>query len=384
MDNRFEERLLELQERLRDEALDAFLLTDPDSVYYFTAYWGYLGMEFGRPTMLVVPAHGDSTLITPAMELEMARAMTWVHDIRTWRDGVDAEWIGHLRDLLTRRHVTRLAVERYQIHPRVLDAVMSELAGPAIRNGSDLLADMRMIKSPEDIAIMRQAGKVAVSMVEAGIEAIEVGVPEYEVALAVLAGGTRKAAELLSENADERLASPMLHFLQILKSGSETSMMHRRSTLRPIERGDPVFMCCCGIANFRHVKLGFDRSVFVHEASDDHLRWAETARRTQAAALETIRPGVSAEDVHYAGMEVLRSAGIEPAGRTGRAIGYSYLEKPELTEGDKTILRPGMALAVDGNVTIKGQFACQFGDSVIATEYGFDFLTEYPREVRII
>lgn len=380
----FKKRVLELQQRLADGKLDVFLVSDPDSIYYFTAYWGYLGMEFGRPTMLVVPRDGSCTLVTPAMEEEMARAMTWVDDIRTWRDGAEWEWAAHLRDLLGGYKRLTLGIERFLIHPVILDALHKGLRNPTLRDGTAVLTDMRMIKTPEDIEIMRQAGQVAVAMVEAGVKAVGEGVPEYEVALAVIAGGTRKAAEFLSAEGPERLTSPTTHFLQILKSGAETSMMHRRSTVRSLQRGDPVFMCCCGITNFKQVKLGFDRVVFVGSIRDEHARWAETARRAQAAALDAIRPGVPAEEVHFAAQEVLRSAGFEPAGRTGRSVGYSYLEKPELKEEDKTPLQPGMTLAVDGNVTVRGEFACQFGDSIVVTDGGFEFLTDYPREVRVI
>ena len=383
MHDAYKARATNLQARMRDEGIDAFLLTDPDSVYHLTAYWGYLGMEFGRPTALFLPCDGTPTLITPAMESEMARVMTWVDDLRTWRDGGDWEWIAHLRDLLAGTPRT-MAIERMQIHPVVLDALAQEAPHVILKDGSRLLAEFRMIKDPEDIAVMRQAGRVAVAMVEGGVAAIVEGVPEYEVALAVLIGGTRKAAEILEQEGGEPLACPMLHFRQILKSGHETSMMHRRSTTRCLKHGDPVFMCCCGITEFKNVKLGFDRVTFLGEISDQHAEWCEVARRVQAAALAEVRPGVAAEDIHFAAREAMHEAGFEMAGRTGRSVGYSYLETPELKEGDKTPLRPGITLAVDGNLTIPGTFACQFGDSVVVTESGFDTLTDYPREIMIV
>jgi len=50
----FEERALKLQRRIAEENIDVLLLTDPDTVYYVSGFWGYLGMEFGRPTMACV------------------------------------------------------------------------------------------------------------------------------------------------------------------------------------------------------------------------------------------------------------------------------------------------------------------------------------------
>ncbi len=74
MNQAFMQRTAELQRRMADRAIDAVLLTDPDSIYYLSGYWGYLGIEFGRPTLLWVPQAGDCTVITPLMESAMASA----------------------------------------------------------------------------------------------------------------------------------------------------------------------------------------------------------------------------------------------------------------------------------------------------------------------
>ena len=77
------------------------------------------------------------------------------------------------------------------------------------------------------------------------------------------------------------------------------------------------------------------------------------AVESQAAALSVIRPGVKAEEVHAAYAEVIQSAGYEYPFRCGRGTGFSFLEKPQLVFGDKTILQPRMVLAVDGSVSVK-------------------------------
>ena len=84
----FQGRTEELQRRMADEGIDRVLLTNVDSIYYYTAYWGDLGLEFGRPTMVAVAAGGEVTLITAESESLMARAMTWVEDVETFADGV--------------------------------------------------------------------------------------------------------------------------------------------------------------------------------------------------------------------------------------------------------------------------------------------------------
>jgi Xaa-Pro aminopeptidase len=380
-------RLAELQARMTEEGLDLFVVQDPDSIVALAGYWNYLGMEFGRATLLAIPRDGAPVLITPAMEAEMARAMSWIEDIRPWADGLDGEWMAVLESLIAAAPGRGLAVEHDKTHPRVL-ALLGRAAGVKPRDATALIAALRMIKSPAEIAILRQAGQVAAAMAEAGRAAIGAGVPEYEVALAVIAGGTRKAAEFLAAEPPDSLAagftSPTIHNLQIMQSGRHTCMVHRRATVKTIRNGDPVYLCFCGIANFRNFKLGFDREFFVGSVTDAQARAYETTLAAQQAALAALRPGALAEQVHQAAEEIYRSAGYGAAYRTGRAFGYSFLEEPQLKDGDTTRIAPGMCFAVDGGITVTGEFGARIGDSVVVTEDGFEYLTDFPRELTVL
>ncbi len=378
------DRAAELQRRMADEGIDLFVVADPDSVYYLSGFCGYLGMEFDRATMVVLPRTGDPTLITPAMEADMGRAMSWIAEVREWTDGIDGEWMGHLADLAGQPANRVIAVEADKTHPRILKVLRRGAGQASIRDGTAILSDMRMIKSPNEIAVMRQAGMVAVAMCQAGREALAVGVPEYEVALAVIAGGTRKAAEFLDNDGSDRFVSPTIYNLQIMQSGRHTCMVHRRSTVKKLEKGDPVYFCFCGVANFKQFKLGFDREFFLGSVTDSHARIYETAVRAQQAALSMVRPGAIADDVHAAAEEVYRSAGFDPGYRTGRGVGYSFLEQPQLKRGDKTRIEAGMTFAVDGGITVPGDFGGRIGDSIVVTNHGFEYLTEYPRELTIV
>jgi Xaa-Pro aminopeptidase len=104
----------------------------------------------------------------------------------------------------------------------------------------------------------------------------------------------------------------------------------------------------------------------------------------QQAALSELRPGAIAEDVHRAADAVYRSAGYGAAYRTGRAFGYSFLEEPQLKDGDTTRIEPGMCFAVDGGITVEGDFGARVGDSVVVTEDGFEYLTDFPRELTVL
>lgn len=368
-----------LQERLGEHDIDVALVTDEDSIYYLTGYANYLSLEFGRPTLFVVPRSGACSLITPLMESEMCGRMSWVDDIRPWEDGVAGEWRDALDELVGSAH--RLGIERAQLPAPVREHLGDEVGGGCVVDITATLGEMRLIKSPAEIAIMRQAGEIAVAMADAACAVIGEGVPEYEVALAVIQGGTRRAATFLD---GDRFVSPTIHNLQIMQSGHDTAMVHRRSSTRRLQNGEPVYLCFCGIANFRHYKLGFDREFFIGSVSEAQQRIYEATIAAQDAALAAIKPGVTAEEVHFAAEDVYRSAGFAPGYRTGRAIGCSFLEQPELKAGDKTRLRAGMAFAVDGGITVPGEFGARVGDSIVVTDDGFEVLTPFPKGLTIL
>ncbi len=385
MIDEMKQRTAELQRRLGDAGVDLAVLTDEDSIAYYGGFWGYLGVEFGRPTVLLVPRDGAPAVITPAMESEMVGDMTWVEDVRPWEDDGANRWDAVLgRALDEHGPAAALGWERLKVPALVFDLLEERAGRDRFTDITCLIGDMRVIKSPAEIEIMRQAGQVAVAMVEAGKAALGEGVPEYEVALAVIAGGTRKAAQFLTDQGWEHFISPTVHNLQILQSGPDTSKVHRRSNVRRLAHGDPVYMCFCGMVNFKQYKLGFDREFFIGAAKDEDARVYEATVAAQEAALAAVRPGVTAEAVHQAAAEVYRAAGFAPGYRTGRAIGCSFLEQPEIKAGDKTELRAGMTFAVDGGITVPRSFGGRVGDSIVVTDDGFECLTPYPKELCVV
>ncbi|MCP5085735.1 MAG: aminopeptidase P family protein [Rhodobacteraceae bacterium] len=381
----FKNRTSELQRRLKDEGIDILVMTDADSIYYYSAYWGDLGLEFGRPSMLVVANGGDVTLITPGSESLMAEAMTWVGDIAYYSDGVGTEWRAPLDKAMGNiSSASRIAIERDKIPAAIANYLNEMFSSNPPTNGTPIIADMRVIKSTEELQMIRQAGQVAVAMGIAGRDAMAVGVPEYEISLACINAGTRKAAEIIGAEDPNALMSPMIHNLQALPSGKFTSYTHLHPRVKEIAHGDPVYMCFCSICHFKQLKIGYDRQYFVGAADDERARIYNTAIEAQTASLREMRPGVIAEDVHKAADEVYQAAGFAPCYRTGRALGYSSLEEPQLKYGDKTPLRAGMVFAVDGGITVDEFFGARVGDTVIVTDDGIEIATEFPRELTIV
>ena len=382
MSDIFSQRLSLFCGRLKQASIDVALITDEDSIYYLCGYYDYLHMDFGRPTILVIKEDGGTLLVTPNIDLAAAKQHARVDQIAPWNDGMGLEWRQELHSMFTKSML--VAIEVDLVPPVVQRYIAERVVAERLVDATPILGDMRMIKSDDEIKLARHAGIVADEMMNAARETIANGVAEYEVALATSAAGTRKAAELLDAYYDDSDMSPNIHFLQIMASGHHLTKTHHRASTRVMKSGEPVFMCFCGMTNFHRFKLGFDRTFWIDDIVDKaQIGVYETALSSQQAALSVLRAGVTAESVHTAYAEVIQQAGYEYPFRCGRATGFSYLEKPQLVTNDKTLLQPGMVLAVDGSVAVDS-FRAQVGDSLLVTENGYELLTHHPKNLEDI
>jgi Xaa-Pro dipeptidase len=376
----FQQRIDKLRQKLVDKNIDLALITDDDSVYYYTGYYDYLHMDFGRPTILLVPKDDKSALITPLIDVKLLEDDAIIDKILPWNDGVGTEWRKYLPLYLTKDR--NIALEYNQIPALVRNYVYTLIDEKLVKDVTPLISEMRMIKSTEELKIARHAGQVANAMMQAAKNIMADGVPEYEVALSTSAAGTKKASEILNHHYPNSRMSPNIHFLQIMASGEHMPLTHHRASNKILKYGDPVFICFCGMTNFHRFKLGFDRTFWLGEIKDQsQIKIYEVAVDSQGAALNVLAPGVSASSVHAAYAESIQSAGYPyPTFRCGRSTGFSFLEHPQLVVGEETILQPGMVFAVDGSAN-SDNFRAQVGDSFIITEDGYEQITSFSKSL---
>ena len=377
----FKNNLNKLREKMKENNVDLTVITDDDNLYYFTGYHDFLHMDFNRPTILLVPKDDQSILITPLLDVLLVPEDTPVEKVETWNDGIGQEWRECLPKII--KNQNNIYIEKFKINATVNNYLSELIINKNLNNITPIINDIRMIKSDQELKIARHAGEVAMAMMEGAKSVIGHNVPEYEIALAQAQAGTRKAAELLRSHYPNSVnMSPNIHFLAAISSGKDLPKTHHRASTKIVQRGDPIFVCYCGSTNFHRFKLGFDRIFWVEEIRDkDQIKAFEVAVKSQKAALDMLRPGVMAEEVHAAYADTVQSEGYPyPTFRCGRGTGFSFLEEPQLVVGNKTVLQPGMVFAVDGGASAK-DFRSQVGDSFIITENGYEQITHHSKAI---
>jgi D-alanyl-D-alanine dipeptidase len=109
-------------------------------------------------------------------------------------------------------------------------------------------------------------------------------------------------------------------------------------------------------------------------------------QQAQRAAVEAVRPGVTAEQIDAAARDVLAEAGLADyfVHRTGHGIGLSVHEEPYIVAGNDLPLQVGMAFSVEPGIYFPGQWGARIEDIVVVAEDGAQPVNHRPHELIVV
>jgi Xaa-Pro aminopeptidase len=323
--------------------------------------------------MLVLRPGSSPFIVVPRLERGAAEGgLKTSVEIRTWEetddpyalavDGLAANGHVAISDTLPAMHLLRIQAA----------------LGPAARFtlASAVLRDPRMVKDPDEVALLRAAARAADRVV------------------AQIAGGPlvdRTEADVAREVRDRLVAEghDEAHFA-IVASGPNSASPHHEASDRVIRPGEPIVLDIGGTLG----GYGSDitRTLWVTGGDPGNgpdvrfLALFETLFRAQAAGITVVRPGVSCEAVDAAARDVIDEAGYGEAffHRTGHGIGLDGHEEPYLVAGNQLPLAAGMAFSVEPGIYLPGEYGARIEDVVVCGEDGPIVLNAAPREVHVV
>lgn len=350
-----------------DAGLAGLVITPGYDLRYLT---GSRAQTFERLTALVLPAAGEPTIVVPRLELaalkESAVAELGVA-VRDWVDGDDPYRL--VADALTGDAPRQVAVTDSM--PALHLLPLADVLGVVPVLATDVLRTLRMIKDPAEIDALRKAG--------AAIDRVHERVPEFLVPGRTEADVAADIAEAIVAEGHSEVA-----FI-IVGSGPHGADPHHECSDRELQVGDIVVVDIGGPYDPGY-NSDSTRTYSIGEPDPEVARRYAVLQRAQRAAVEAVRPGVTAEQVDAAARDVLAEEGLAEAfvHRTGHGIGLSVHEEPYIVAGNSLRLQEGMAFSVEPGVYFPGQWGARIEDIVVVTADGALSVNNRPHELVVV
>lgn len=359
------DRLIAAQRATAAADLDALLLTPGSDLRYLTGYDAHAGE---RLTCLVLPAEGEPTLVVPRLERPAAEASpapaTGVRIV----DHVDGTDPYPLVVTALDGPVRAVGLADRMWAEQVL-ALRAALPDAAQRLAGEVLRELRIRKSPAEVAALAEAG--------AAIDEVHLRMGEW------LRPGRTEAEVATDIAAAIRAAGHVTVDFVIVAAGPNGASPHHGTSDRPIGAGEPVVIDIGGTMASGYRSDCTRTYVAGGAAPADFLDYYAVLRDAQRAAVAAVRPGITGAAADAAAREPIAAAGYGPAflHRTGHGIGLDGHEEPYLVEGNDRPLEAGMAFSIEPGIYLAGRHGARIEDIVVCTTDGVQRLNTTPTEL---
>ncbi len=365
------DRLARAQQAAAKAGFDALLISPGPDLRYLT---GYQALPLERLTCLVLPAEGEPALVVPALEraaAEASPAAGLALDLVDWPEGGDAYQLvaDRLRGQLGHGR-PRVGLDNHMWAEKVL-AFRDAMPDAEQRLAGEVLRELRMRKSPAEVAALRAAG--------AAIDRVHQRMGEW------LRAG-RSEREVGKDIADAIVAEGHVRVdFVIVGSGPNGASPHHDVSDRVIEAGDPVVVDIGGTTADGYCSDS-TRVYAVGEPPADFHAYYQVLRAAQDAQCAAVRPGLTAAALDRVGREIIADAGYGERfiHRTGHGIGLETHEDPYIIDGNELPLEQGMAFSIEPGIYLPGRHGARIEDIAVVTATGGERLNRTTRELVVL
>ncbi len=366
----FEMRTENAQRLMREQRLDALLLTTEPNVRYFSGFFSQFWHSPTRPWFLIVPAKGKPIAVIPSIG-EVGMNSTWVEDIRTWPapqpedDGMTLliqamkEQLGEFGRIgMKLGHHSQLRMPAAHFK-QLGDA----LHGTEIVDCTQLITDLRNVKSAREVAKIEYICQMTSDAFIDLPNNMRSGETEREIC-------RKMRIDLLQRGADE---TPFM----VAASGAESYSDIIMGPLDKVcEEGD-ILIIDTGTL-YDGYFCDFDRNWAFGHATDAAKKAYEVTYAATDAGFAAAKPGATCADLYNAMSKVLIEGGSRGnnIGRVGHGLGIQLTEGPSNTPTDQTVLKPGFVMTLEPGMEFAPGCQMVHEENIVITEDGARWLTK--------
>jgi creatinase len=355
------------------EDLAGVLFTSIHNINYFS---DFLYCAFGRPFGLAVTGE-RATTISANVDGGQPRRRSYGANL-VYTDWQRDNFLRAVQKLLP--HQGRIGLEYDHLTVEALDKLENALPGVRFVDVSRAVMAERIVKSAEEIALVKAGARIADLGGYAAVEAIGVGAREHEIALHATETMVREIAKSFPD-------SELRDSWTWLQSGINTDGAHNPVTARALQLGDILSLNCFPMIAGYYAAL--ERTLFCESASDRALElWAVNCE-VHYRGIELVKPGARCADIATELNEIYRRHDLLDYRTFGYGHSFGVLchyygreAGLELREDIETVLQPGMVLSMEPMIMIPeglpGAGGYREHDILVVTERGNENITGFP------
>ncbi len=348
-----------LRARLAMESVPAVLVSDIVNVGWLTGFSGSSGYAF--VTQNDARFITDSRYTTQAESEVKNMPTAWFASPKSLDD--------FLAEQAADMGIKTLGFESNQITVANRDTWAKKMPGIELVPLNNVVSPLRMVKSPDELDKIRHACGIADAAFTHIQRMIQPGVSENDLCLDMEFFIRRQGAGLA--------------FDFIVASGHRSALPHGRASEKLLENGD--FLTFDFGASYRGYNSDITRTVVIGEPTERHLDIYNQVLKCQLAALEMMKPGVSARDVDARAREVLDEKGFAQyfGHGLGHGLGRLVHDAGRLASSSSDVLEPGQVWTVEPGVYLPGWGGVRIEDDVVVTQDGIEVLTKSTKELLV-
>jgi len=372
-DKEYENRLKNLRKVITEQNLDAVILTSLQNVAYYS---GFLYCSFGRPYACVVTDKRNIVVSANIDAGQPGRRCYGENLIYT-----DWERDNYFKAIISLvKKVKKIGIEKDHLTVERYQNLKDSLGNPEIIDISPSTMLQRMIKSEEEINLIKSGAKIADIGGEALVKEIKIGASEIDIAMAGRDAMEKAIAKYLPNS---ELRDTWVWF----QSGINTDGAHNPVTTRKLKRGDILSLNTFPMISGYYTAL--ERTLFVGEVDDASMKAWEANVKVHRHGLKLIKPGVKCSEVTAELNNLFSELGYLHRRTFGYGHSFGLLSpyygregKLEFREDIETVLKPGMVVSMEPMIFIPegepGAGGYREHDILVVNENGAEDITKFP------
>jgi len=345
-DQEYQRRLINLRTIMSKNNLDMIILTSMHNIAYYT---GFIYCSFGRPYSCVVTANKIST-ITANIDASQPWRRSYYDNV-IFTDWKRDNFLKAIASIIGRDAPPKnIGIENDHITLDVKKKLTSIFIFSVFSDVSKDLMQLRMIKSAEEIEIIKNGARIADLGGEEIVKNIKIGESELEIAIA---GRDRMEREIAKTYPDAEYMDTWVWF----QSGLNTDGAHNPKTNRKLKSGDILSLNTFPMISGYYTAL--ERTLFVNKVDDASLKAWEANVKVHKRGLELIKPGAKCSAICHELNEIFAELGYLHYRTFGYGHSFGVLSHfygreagLELREDIDTVLEENMVVSMEPMIMI--------------------------------